>query len=352
MNLVELGSIVEKKRQSKNLSLDDVAQATKIPKKSLIALEHGDLEFIGYETYYKNFLKCYALYLGYTLDEYLELIKNVEDFSDQVLPPKSLEAQHAEKQPEMTKPRGRKLAVQLFVLAVIGGSAYFYFTNKDSFTFLNGDGETVIEEKAAEPQKTEFSEAEETFSVKTSDTVRQENAESSVTEAKPEQKAVKPEETADAKKTEETKADTAKEEQKPAVEQKTEQKAAEETEKEQQEEAVVQKMPEDKPQEPAFDMQAFLKANPSAKVIDWTKVEAPQNGYQQAVMHAKQDCWMQYSQDGKSGHFILKKGEQRVFNFKKSLSFKIANGSAITLFHNKKPVQVGDSQKVREINLK
>lgn len=347
MNLAELGSVLEKKRQSKNLSFDDVSKAIKIPVKSLIALEHGDLEYIGYETYYKNFLKCYALYLGYSLDEYTELTKDVTEFSAQIMPPKSLEAQLAETQPEMTKPRGRKLAVQLLVLAIIGGSAYFYLSQKDSVmaTFVGAQDEQKIETKEIQPApKSSDVQSEEASSVQaaqevpeTVNAVQQGNAAAGQDTAGTQGTAAQNEQQAPV---------FAAETDKPVQKEDVSQTAADNAG------LVEQKMPEDDKNEEQFDLQAFLKDNPSAKVIDWTQVKEPVQGMQQAVMHAKQDCWMQYTQDGKSSHFTLKRGEQRVFDFKKSLSFRIANGSAITLYHNKKPVTVGDSSKMREVTLK
>lgn len=334
MKLAELGSLLEKKRQSKNLSFDDVSKAIKIPVKSLIALEHGDLEHIGYETYYKNFLKCYAMYLGWTLEEYQNAVKDVEEFSGQVEPPKSLEAQLAENQPELTKPRGRKLAVQLLVLAVIGGSAYFYLSSND-FKFMPGSGNEEQTEIAAEAPK---------------------NLENIVAELKEEPaEPIVLAETAETADPAVKQAETAVQESPAAKEQSNAEITPENSAEAAQNDIVLveQKMPSDaKEENPVFDVEAFLKENPSAKVIDWSLVAEPKKGEQQAVIHAKQDCWMQYTEDGKSSHFTLKRGEQRVFNFKKSLSFRIANGSAITLYHNRKPVTVGDSSKVREIVLK
>ncbi len=331
MNLIELGTIFREKRQSKNLSIADISKAIKIPQQSLIALEQGDLGFIGYETYYKNFLKCYAVYLGYDVEEYQQLIKNVDEFSEQIAPPKSLEVQLAETQPELAKPRGRKLAVQLFILAVIGGSAYFYFSHGDVLFGDEKENTPVIEkqtkpassvvavDKNVEPAKEPVL-ASEPENETTEAVLQAENEKSDVQAAA--ENVIQKQEVSDTQKPTET------------VAQDTAQKSSG---------AVQQELP--------FDLQAFLSEYPSAQVIDWESVAEPQKGEQQAVMYANQDCWMQYRQDDKSGHFIIKKGEQRVFNFRKNLQFKIANGSAITLFHDRKPVDVGDSSKLREINL-
>lgn len=284
-------------------------------------------------------------YLGYTFAEYQDMVNTVEGFSDETAVQKALKPQYGETEEKKAKPREKKLAVQLLILAVLGGSAYFYFSQSDNF-FGKDKGEiAVIEEKKSEQANP--------FAVK--ETEKNEIvAEAQLTENKDKNTASSEKEETVQENKETVQSDTNKIDEK---EQKTAANNTAQNEKEVKEpaqnnsELVVQNVQEQKEEKPA-DMDKFLKENPSASVIDWTKVEAPQKGEQQAVMYAKQDCWMQYKQDDKSGHFIIRKGDQRVFNFKQSLYFRIANGSAITLFHNKKPVAVGDSTKVREVTLK
>lgn len=348
MNLAELGSLISEKRQSKNLSIEDVAKAIKIPQQSLLSIEKGDLECIGYETYYKSFLKCYMQYLGYTFAEYQDMVNTVEGFSDETAVQKTLKPQYGDTEEKKAKPREKKLAVQLLILAILGGSAYFYFSQNDNFFGKDRADTPITAEK-----KSEQSDPSNPFAAK--ETEKNEIAAQSQLTADTEQNAASSEE---GKNVQESKAAVQSDTQKNTEnEQKSAANSNTQNEKEVKEtaqnssELVVQNVQEQKEENPA-DMEKFLKENPSAGVIDWTKVEAPQKGEQQAVMYAKQDCWMQYKQDDKSGHFIIRKGDQRVFNFKQSLYFRIANGSAITLFHNKKPVEVGDSTKVREVTLK
>ncbi len=335
MNLAELGSYVREKRESKNLSIADVSKAIKIPQQSLIAIEEGNLAVIGYETYYKSFLKCYLLHLGGSFAEYQELVKNVDEFSEEAVVEKTLKPQYGEPEEEKAKPRSKKLTIQLLILAILGGSAYFYFSQSDMFSKDKAEA-PVIEEKA-EPaliaQKEPYEEA-------ASQAVTEQNNASLAEQKESTEAALKEANNADEREANSAAKENNKEVN--AAAQNTSELVLKKTEEQEQKKEEVQ----------AVDLESFLKENPAAQVIDWNTVAAPQKGEQQAVMHAKQDCWMQYTQDGKSGHFILRKGEQRVFNFKENLYFKIANGSAITLFHNKKPVAVGDSSKVREVNLK
>lgn len=344
MNLAELGSFVRKKRESKNLSIADVSQAIKISKQNLTAIEEGDLKVVGYETYYKSFLKCYVQYLGCSFDEYQDLVKNVDEFSEEVVAEKTLKPQYGESEEKKVKPRDKKLAIQLLVLAILGGSAYFYFSQSDMFGSDKAEV-AVIEEKAAQPapvvQKETVKAPAQEAAVEQKDAspaVEQKTQEA----AEPAQKeAVQPDDKQ--QNTAAQKGNKKDEKEVNTAEQKTSELVAQKTEN---------KLEPKKEEAQPVDLENFLKENPSAQAIDWKNVAAPANGEQQAVMYAKQDCWMQFNQDGKTGHFILRRGEQRVFNFKESLYFKIANGSAITLFHNKKPVAVGDSSKVREVNLK
>lgn len=345
MKLAELGSLVREKRESKNLSIADISKAIKIPQQSLIAIEEGDLEVIGYETYYKSFLKCYVQYLGCSFAEYQDMVKNVEEFADGTADEKTVKPQYGETEEKKAKPRDKKLAVQLLILAILGGSAYFYFLQSDMFGG-NSAEVAVIEEKAEpapiapitqkEPAQKEVSSQAAVTERKNAVSAREQNAQEN-NDAVQEENS-KPDE----KQQNATVKENGKNGKETAVQNPSElgaQKTGEQEQKKEEAQSVE-------------DVESFLKEYPSAQVIDWKTVAAPQKDEQQAVMYAKQDCWMQYNQDGKTGHFIIKKGEQRVFNFRQNLRFKIANGSAITLFHNKKPVTVGDSSKVREVDLK
>ncbi len=339
MNLKELGALIKSRRESKNLTLEDISNVIKIPLKSLASIEEGDLSLIGYETYYKNFLKCYVLYLGFTYEEYQDLIAQTEDFTEQNEPPKSLETQRAETQPESTKPRGKKLALQLIILAVIGGGAYFYFTHEETKDYLVQQETITIEPTIEEQEEI----------INKEDTKEQEVlVEEKVTEDNEIEKVDQ----------QDTKKQEVQDEQENLVQQKFENDTLadvkDEKKEDKKDDTQVDKKVEkqEEKQETELDSVALIKKYPSAKVINWDIVSKPREGEQQAVMYAKQDCWMQYVQDGKSSHFTLKRGTQREFIFKKSLKFKIANGSAITLFHNKKPVEIGDSTRMREVNLK
>jgi cytoskeletal protein RodZ len=59
-----VGQVLKETRESKNLSLDEVATATKIQKKYLIAIESDDLKPIPSQAYASGFVKNYSEFLG------------------------------------------------------------------------------------------------------------------------------------------------------------------------------------------------------------------------------------------------------------------------------------------------
>jgi cytoskeleton protein RodZ len=59
-----IGEILKRTRESKNLSIEDVNEQTKISVAVIRALEQDDMESFASETYLKGFLKNYAIFLG------------------------------------------------------------------------------------------------------------------------------------------------------------------------------------------------------------------------------------------------------------------------------------------------
>jgi cytoskeleton protein RodZ len=65
------GALLKAKRESSNLSLSEVALATKINPKILAAIENGDDSALPAKTILRGFLKSYALFLKMDVDEVL-----------------------------------------------------------------------------------------------------------------------------------------------------------------------------------------------------------------------------------------------------------------------------------------
>jgi len=71
----QLGESLKEARQNKGVSLEKVAEETRIRKKYLQALEEEDFSIIPSEVYIKGFLRNYAIYLGLDPEEIRALYK-------------------------------------------------------------------------------------------------------------------------------------------------------------------------------------------------------------------------------------------------------------------------------------
>lgn len=67
------GSLLKEKRESSNLSISEVALATKINPKILAAIENGDTENLPAKTFLKGFIRSYAVFLKMDVDEVLRI---------------------------------------------------------------------------------------------------------------------------------------------------------------------------------------------------------------------------------------------------------------------------------------
>lgn len=70
------GTLLKNKRESSNLSLSEVALATKINPKVLNAIENGDEKNLPAKTFLKGFVKSYALFLKMDLDEVMNTFQD------------------------------------------------------------------------------------------------------------------------------------------------------------------------------------------------------------------------------------------------------------------------------------
>ncbi|MGB9682504.1 MAG: helix-turn-helix domain-containing protein [bacterium] len=115
MNGRKLGDILKERREALNLSIKEVADATKLKKSIIVALENGDYRELPEPVYIRGFLKLYALVLGL---DYREL---------SLLLDKELEsAGKVEKEYEEEK---RNLFLPLLTLIIVIGVvvSIFYF---------------------------------------------------------------------------------------------------------------------------------------------------------------------------------------------------------------------------------
>lgn len=71
-----IGQLLQKEREEKKLSLQSVAQKTRINLAFLQAIEEDAFQLIPSETYVRGFIRCYAKQIHLDPDEILNLYRN------------------------------------------------------------------------------------------------------------------------------------------------------------------------------------------------------------------------------------------------------------------------------------
>jgi cytoskeleton protein RodZ len=161
----KIGQALEKARQARGLSLDEVEHATKIRKRYLAGLEREDYRMLPDAVYIQGFLKTYANYLGLDGEELSRELKNrraprrergiahgapkTSDFDRPLINPGELSSSRG----RMSVPETRVLlALLIALLALAGVVATFYFVGRG--VQLANDNPTPSKgEQAANPSK-------------------------------------------------------------------------------------------------------------------------------------------------------------------------------------------------------
>lgn len=345
MQFKELSAILKQKRIEQSITQEELAQKLKIPLRGIIALEEGGLDELPHETYIRTFTKEYAKLVGLDVDNVRAMLNTIEEFEAQAEPPKSMEAIHAESEPKGAKSKGVRIAVPLLLLALLGTTAYFYYSNGKlnlpsvfSMSFFSAssssentknttsNNDKVSEQKKQEEKKltNDISDQNKKNSTNTSLETLPENTESI------NQEASQSSDTQQLEANQNTASIT------------TEKNKENETKKE---DSTL------KNAQAEHNFETFVAKTPEASLIDWSDFNKNGDLSKQAIIYVNQDCWMQVIVDGKDGHFTLRAKNQRKFDFNKSLQFKIGNASAVTLFHGYDLVDVGDSSVLRIVTL-
>lgn len=71
-----IGQLLQKEREEKQLSLQSVAQKTRIKLAFLQAIEEDAFQLIPSEAYVRGFIRCYAKQIHLNPDEILDLYRN------------------------------------------------------------------------------------------------------------------------------------------------------------------------------------------------------------------------------------------------------------------------------------
>jgi len=73
---ITIGQLLQKQREEKKVSLESVAQKTRIKVTFLQAIEEDAFQLIPSETYVRGFIRCYAKQIRLDPDEILNLYRN------------------------------------------------------------------------------------------------------------------------------------------------------------------------------------------------------------------------------------------------------------------------------------
>lgn len=77
--MIRIGPSFAEERKRKNLSIEEVARATKIREEFLLAIEHGDFKDLPSPTYAYGFVRNYAKFLGLPVDKTLAIFRREFD---------------------------------------------------------------------------------------------------------------------------------------------------------------------------------------------------------------------------------------------------------------------------------
>jgi len=106
-----LGTFLKKEREKKNISLEALSEETRIPIRSLKAIEEDRWNDLPASIYAQGYLRSYALYLGLSVKDVLERYKN------EVL--KKEEIQRPPPEPPKYKKKTVRLIIALIALLLI-----------------------------------------------------------------------------------------------------------------------------------------------------------------------------------------------------------------------------------------
>ncbi|MDR9500970.1 MAG: DUF4115 domain-containing protein [Desulfurivibrionaceae bacterium] len=124
-----LGAYLQRERQKKEQTIEEVAESTCIPTQIVKALESGDKDLLPLSVYTKGFVKIYALHLGLDEDEILERFSK-EWGTVSLSTPDVLSGERlAESSPFFLSFRFYFI---LLLLALALGLAYFFFQADDA----------------------------------------------------------------------------------------------------------------------------------------------------------------------------------------------------------------------------
>ncbi len=152
----ELGALLRKAREDKQMSLDDLQEITKIRKRYLEAIESGDHNVLPGSFYTRAFIKNYAEAVDLNPDEVLSMHQNevppapsVQQHIEPLAarPPRKVRTAKSERLGKI----GFNIVVWCFIILIVA-VVWYYTLGKDSKIVKELDGTSVTSESSQKPE--------------------------------------------------------------------------------------------------------------------------------------------------------------------------------------------------------
>ncbi|QNO16490.1 helix-turn-helix domain-containing protein [Alkalicella caledoniensis] len=147
-DIIEIGRQLKEAREAKNLSVEDIAQRTKLRKDQVIAIEEGNLSNLPPLAYVKGFVKLYSKVVG------LEITSTAAATVDSPIPPRKME-----RKPMKRSSANIDLSNLIFLvlfISIIAITVYFtvgYFTKPRNTIDLPENSHPIIIDDEDEDQE-------------------------------------------------------------------------------------------------------------------------------------------------------------------------------------------------------
>lgn len=162
MEDVELGTLLKKARQEKDLTVADIQERTKIRKKYLEAIENNNFELLPGKVYLKVFVKGYAREVGINYQKLLHeySVLNIKERNESNLQKDYLEGNKVPHKPQKKNKKNIfKTIIIIFLIIFLGAAAvYTYQYISDSNIRLLGEKSKQEEKVESEPIISEVNE--------------------------------------------------------------------------------------------------------------------------------------------------------------------------------------------------
>lgn len=297
MDLNQLGELLRERREAAGLSLDEVAERTKISRRSLSSIEHGRLDDLPHPVYTKGFIRNYASVLGLDLNEINASLVEIFPVESDENEEAALEVQRDVKLHVGRSGRGPRLLMAAVVLGILVSAIVlfvWFLPSKNGETKPTTPAPSSAPVESERPAELPVERVEEAPGFGQPAMPTEIPAESPAVPAEPGESPPPPT---------------------PAPET-SQQPSTTST-------AQAATVANDRP------------AQPAPEVVE--RPAAPQPGV--LVVTAVEPCWFEVVVDGKGpGEYFLQPGERLTAEYSTGLTLRAGNAGGITLVHNGSPV--------------